>query len=264
MGPTVASEPLAEDAAWAALTRELDLWGEAGRTAAFWCRDDDAIAATPALDRLLGLGAEFGVPLGIAVVPGRLSPDLPVRLAGCDSVFVLQHGWRHVNHARGEGAWELGDHRPLEQVEDDLRSGSRRLADAFGGQFLPVLAPPWHRISANVVACLPALGFIGLSTFGARPRREAAPGLVQVNTHCDPIKWKPDARFAGTARSIDDLTSHLQARRTGAADPAEPTGIVIHHLAADPATWAFLAELLRRTAAHPAARWLAAPGLFRS
>jgi hypothetical protein len=258
-------EPLAEDAAWTALTGELDLWEEAGRTAAFWCRDDDAIAATPALERLLELGEEFGVPLGIAVVPGRLSPDLPARLAGCERIFVLQHGWCHINYAgHGEGAWELGDHRPLERVADDLGSGFRRLADAFGSQFVPVLAPPWNRISANVVACLSALGFIGLSTFGVRQKREAAPGIVQFNAHCDPVKWKQGRRFGGTAKALDELIGHLAARRTGAADPDEPTGLVTHHIALDPAAWAFVAELVRRTAAHPAARWLAAPEVFRS
>ena len=258
------AEQLAEDAAWTTLTRELDLWAEAGRAAALWWRDDDAAELTPALERLLGLSAEFGVALALAVVPGRMAPGLPIRLAGSEGVFVLQHGWRHVNHARpGEGGWELGDHRPLAAVGRDLESGYGRLADAFGAQFLPVLVPPWNRISAGVVQSLPALGFIGLSTFRAREHKAPAPGLVQVNAHCDPVKWKQGGRFAGTARALDDLTSHLRARRTGAADPAEPTGLVTHHLALDPPAFDFVAGLLRRTRVHPAALWLNAPDAFR-
>ena len=35
----------------------------------------------------------------------------------------------------------------------------------------PVLVPPWNRISARVTERLPALGFVGLSTFGPRARR---------------------------------------------------------------------------------------------
>ncbi len=142
-------------------------------------------------------------------------------------------------------------------------SGHQRLADGFGARFLPVLVPPWNRISARVTARLPALGFLGLSTFRARMCEQPAPGLVQVNAHCDPIKWKQGGRFAGTAPALDDLIGHLAMRRTGAADPAEPTGLVTHHQALDPPAWEFVADLLRRTKAHPAARWLPAPEAFR-
>jgi hypothetical protein len=260
----VAAERLAEGAAWAALTRELDLWAEAGRAAELWWRDDDAALVVPALERLLDLSARSGVPLALAVIPGQMSADLATCLAGRDAIAVLQHGWRHVNHAHGgEGAWELGDHRPLEQVAKDLASGHRRLADAFGAKFLPVLAPPWNRISARVTEALPALSFIGLSTFGARGRSEPTPGLLQVNAHCDPVKWKQGRRFAGTARALDELIGHLAARRTGEADPDEPTGLVTHHIALDPPAWAFVAELLRRSKTHPAAHWMSARDVFR-
>ena len=127
-----------------------------------------------------------------------------------------------------------------------------------------MLAPPWNRISAAVVQHLPTLGFVGLTTFGARAGAAPAPGLVQVNAHCDPISWKRGARFAGTGRALDDLIVHLQARRCGAVDPDEPTGFVTHHLALDAPAWRFAAELLRRTSAHPRAAWLDARDVFRA
>jgi peptidoglycan/xylan/chitin deacetylase (PgdA/CDA1 family) len=258
----LAPEPFAGNA-WAALAGELNLWAETDAAATLWWRDDDAAAATPELDRLLALSAGTGAPLALAVIPGRLTPDLPPRLAGCHGIAVLQHGWRHINHAGvGEGAWELGDHRPLSRVQDELNAGHRRLAEAFGARFLPVVVPPWNRISARVTQALPALGFIGVSTFGARVCAEPAPGLIQVNVHCDPVRWKERGRFAGTARTLDDLTGHLAARRKGIVDPREPTGLVSHHLALDPRAWDFVAEVLRRTKAHPAARWLSAPEAF--
>ncbi len=37
-----------------ALREELDRWDEAGLSAAFWLRDDDAVADTAALRRLCG------------------------------------------------------------------------------------------------------------------------------------------------------------------------------------------------------------------
>jgi hypothetical protein len=240
------------------------LWAGAGRRATLWWRDDDAGALTPALEQLLNLQAQLGVPLALAVIPERLEAGLTLRLADSEGVVILQHGYRHSNHAsKGERASELGDHRPLETVGADLAAGQRRLAAAFGERFLPVLAPPWNRISERVVERLPALGFVGLTTFRARARAEPLPGVIQVNTHCDPIKWKEGARFTGAAPALDDLISHLRARRMGAADPDEPTGFLTHHLALDATAWAFVAELLHRTHAHPHISWQNAREVFR-
>jgi hypothetical protein len=251
--------------AWQRLSEELDQWATAGAVASFWWRDDDAAEATPALERLLALRRETFVPLALAVVPGKLSPSLVRRLAGCDGVRVLQHGWRHANHAgKGEGAWELGDHRPLAEIGAELTVGRQRLAEAFGSRFLPVMVPPWNHISERTTVALPGLGFTGLSTFGARASAASTPGLIQVNGHCDPIKWRPSARFAGTGKALADLAGHLEARRTGAADSAEPTGLVTHHLALDEPAWEFVALLLRRTSTHPAAGWRSACDAFRT
>ena len=249
-------QPAARSATpWAALAEEIDRWAAAGRPATLWWRDDDAVEDTPELERLLALATAAGAPLALAVVPGNLSGSLRRRLARNQAVDVLQHGWRHANHAAGgEGGWELGDHRPLPEVAAELKEGRERLREAFDGRFLPVLVPPWNHISERVVQALPGLGFSGLSTFGARERATPAPGLVQVNAHCDPISWKNGARFAGTAKALGDLIGHLQARRSGTADPQEPTGLVTHHLQMDEASWDFVTLLLQRTAAWQSAR----------
>ena len=43
---------------WAPLRAELALWRAAGRAPAFWWRDDDAVAETADLHRLLDLGVD--------------------------------------------------------------------------------------------------------------------------------------------------------------------------------------------------------------
>ena len=68
--------------------------------------------------------------------------------------------------------------------------------------------------------------------------------------------------FLGTAEALDLLAGHLRARRLGAADVAEPSGLLSHHGAHDEACWAFLDELLGRLAEHPAARFVAADEAF--
>ena len=87
----------ATTAKWAGLVAELDRWGEAGRVATLWWRDDDVVAATSELDALLRLAGE--VPLALAVIPAEAQPDLAAALSPFPQVAVLQHGWRHANHA---------------------------------------------------------------------------------------------------------------------------------------------------------------------
>ena len=64
---------------WQALADEAARWRDAGRTAELWWRDDDAIDATPLLDRLVGLVRDTQTPRALAVmVPpwNRIAPVL--------------------------------------------------------------------------------------------------------------------------------------------------------------------------------------------
>ena len=87
---------------WTDLAIELDHWTAAGRQASFWWRDDDAVAWTPALERLLARAE--GLPVALAVIPGEAEPALGEALAEFDGVRALQHGWRHENHEIGRAS----------------------------------------------------------------------------------------------------------------------------------------------------------------
>lgn len=250
-------------ATWLDLEAELDAWETAGRTATFWWRDDDAARATPALERLVKLATKVGHPVHIAAVPAQLDADLAGALDGLPDIRVAQHGYAHVNYAaKGEGAAELGWHRERETLCRELAEGWRRLRDAGLPNLLPVLVPPWNRIAAAHLAHLPPLGYRIVSTFHARNAREPASGLQQVNAHCDPIRWREGARFRGTESALAAIVRHLAARRSGAADAEEPTGLLTHHLQTDAPAWAFLEELMDRTAARRGARWIGLESLM--
>lgn len=241
---------------WADLERELDIWEATGRTATLWWRDDDAVHPTPALDRLLDIAA--GVPLAIAVIPGRAVAPLARRLVSCPGLRVLQHGWMHANHAAAdEKKSELGPHRPLPVVLEELAAGWRRLAGLFGPLALAVLTPPWNRMSEELVPLLAPAGYLGLSAAGPRRRAEPTPGLRQVNIHADLACW-PTGRFIGSMSALGLVLSHLTARRMGRVDADEPTGLLTHHLVMDRDTEVFVARFLAVTGKHRAARWLAA------
>lgn len=247
---------------WALLDRELDAWREGGRQATLWCRDDDASHDSPALQRLFAIASAHEVPVALATIPATLAEDLVDAVAPVQTVTVVQHGFAHSNHAPpGDRSCELGAHRGVEATMADLADGRARLARAFDTRFHPLLVPPWNRIDPRVIARLPAAGYVALSTFGPRPAPWAAPGVIQCNTHVDLIAWRQDRAFIGVDRAIERTVAHLRARREGPVDSAEPTGILTHHLDFDDAAWTFLAELMARTTAHGAARWLDVPAV---
>ncbi len=248
---------------WLNLDAELKAWENAGRTATLWWRDDDAAEPTPALARLLALARRAGVAVHVAAVPAELDADFARALDGSREVRVLQHGYAHVNYAaKGEGAAELGWHREPATLCRELADGWRRLQAADLPHLLPVLVPPWNRIASELLAYLPRLGYRMVSTFAARGAPEAAGGLLQVNTHFDPIRWKQGPRFCGTEAVLEQMLRHLQARRLGAVDAEEPTGILTHHLQTDALGWAFLEELMDRTADRPGGRWIGLDSLI--
>ncbi len=259
-----------DEPAWRAVAAELQAWEEAGRVATFWWRDDDAGPPHPAFERLLALAAAARVPLGLAVVPAWLSPDVTQALRRTTApVRVLQHGFAHANHEagippgqrKGRPA-ECGAARPAGAVLEELTLGQARLRSAVGDRWLAVLVPPWNRIAAPVLVGLPGAGYGALSAFGPRLTAFPAAGLLQVNCHADPIVWREAKRFVGPVATLDRLRTHLAARRAGLADSDEPTGLLTHHRDMKPAFWVFLEELLTRLRDHPAAAFPPLTSLF--
>jgi hypothetical protein len=247
---------------WQALTSELDAWAQAGKTADFWWRDDDAVDTTPALERLIDIQRRQAAPLMLAVIPARAQSRLAARLAGESGITVVQHGWAHANHAApGQAKAELGSDRPTAYVLGELVRGRLVLDTLFKGDWLPVLVPPHNRIAPALAAVLAPAGYVGLSTYN--PRRTPPPGLRQANSHMDIMNWTT-RRFAGETEALALALAHLRARREGRADPAEPTGLLTHHLAHDDEAWRFSERFLAEVAGHRAARWVDPRPMYRS
>jgi hypothetical protein len=245
---------------WKDLQAELDAWQQDGRSASFWWRDDDAVHVTPALERLLDLSARHDTPVALAVIPRDAADALADRLARQPTASVLQHGWSHENHAPDGRQEEFGPHRPLPLMLDELARGWRRLASFPRAH--PVMVAPWNRMDPHVLPHLPAAGLRGVSTLGARQAADAAPGVRRVNVHVDIVDWQGTHGFVGLARALDQVLAHLRARRDGRVDAGEPTGLMTHHGFHDEGCWAFLADFIGRTRAHPAVRWLSAQQAF--
>ena len=239
------------------LADELDRWGEAGRLARFWWRDDDAVEPTPALARLLDSSDAYKIEVAVAVVPASASVRLPEMIGQRKFAAVLQHGYAHKNHAPpGIPAVECGGERPVDEVIEELAKGGERLHELFGERAGPILAAPWNRIERPVLERLHDAGFRGASAYG--PRRAMAGArsdVVIANVHVDPINWR-ERRFAGREKALSSFLGELKARREGSTDGDEPVGLLTHHLDHDEGLWSFLDEFFRLTKDHPSARWI--------
>jgi peptidoglycan/xylan/chitin deacetylase (PgdA/CDA1 family) len=214
------------------------------------------------LEALLRIAEQAAAPLALAVIPAAADAALAERISASDGVDVLQHGWAHRNHEPGDRPKsEFGPSRAAEDALADLDRGLQRIKQIFGAKALPVLAPPWNRIDAGLVARLPALGIRGLSTF--KPRGSSAPDEpTRVNTHVDIVDWRGGRRFVGDGEALDATADHLERRRKGVVDTNEPTGILSHHLSQDDGCAAFLGRLAALVTDHRGAAWVPARKLF--
>jgi len=262
----MSGQDLATTARWSNLVDELDRWGNAGQLATLWWRDDDAVAASARLDRLVSIAGD--IPISLAVIPAAADPGLaawltqPSRSPQAGRLAILQHGWCHTNHDVEGKKSEFPPERSRHAVASDLVAGQARLTALFGAHALAVLVPPWNRFDPCFLPLLAACGFRAISCI--KPRRAAwpSPGIAQVNVHVDLVEWAGNRGFIGEEVALDRLAGHLRARRLGEVDAEEPTGILTHHLLQDEATDAFLCRLVATTGAHPATCWLDAAKVF--
>lgn len=246
---------------WRDLQRELEAWIKAGRCATFWWRDDDAVTMTPELQRLCAIAEDTEARVSIAVIPAMLDDSLLYSSDWPDGTALLQHGYAHRNHAPPDRKKaECRIDRPTDKVIDELRSGWNVLRKSMSA--VAAFVPPWNRIDDAVAKRLPEAGLRGLSTFGPRAQRNPLAGLIQANTHIDPVHWHGGRSFIGEDAAITQAIAHLSKRRAGTADPDEPTGLLTHHQVHDIACWRFVETLARLVTAHQGACWLSAEEVF--
>ncbi|MDL2405999.1 polysaccharide deacetylase family protein [Rhizobium calliandrae] len=241
---------MSDRAEWQPLRNELQRWADAGRQVKLWFRDDDAIEPTAALDQLLALSDHYAVPMTLAVIPAHTGELLASSLASQKDLTVTVHGWTHQNYAPDETKkQELGAHRPLAIVLDELHKGFDKLKALYPEQFAPMLVPPWNRIDKALLPELASFGYRAVSVYGlAKPSQP----ITLVNTHIDIMDWHGTHGGRPHGELVDYLVRELENRFDG---NDEPIGILTHHLVHDATAWDFVATLLEETAVHPAVDW---------
>lgn len=229
---------------WTPLRHALKEYRRSGMDLPVWWRDDDATAPSSALDQMQRLAESLDFPVHLAVIPGVARGTLAELTATSDHMVPLVHGWLHQNNApAGAKKAEFGLYN--KNGVDNLTLALTRMRRLFGEHFLPVFVPPWNRIDPAYTDCLGAAGYCGLSTFTARSTPYAAPGLVQINTHIDPVDWHGTRSLKDPDLLISQTVDLLLARRAGAADASEPLGYLTHHLIHTADLWDFSHRFLQ-------------------
>lgn len=239
---------------WTPLRAALAAHRRAGLALPFWWRDDDAIAPTPALDRLTDMSGRTGLPIHLAVIPAHADIAL-ARHIDTSWLIPVVHGWAHTDHSGGVGKKNEFMTDRTGAIPDAAR-GLARMRALFGTDLRAMFVPPWNRINDTVTAALPAQGFTALSTYGARTAAEAAPGLAQINTHIDPIAWRGTRDLVDPDLLVAHTIRHLDARLAGHEDANEPFGLLTHHLVHTDAIWAFAHALVTEVLDGGATPWV--------
>lgn len=238
------------------LERLRRLLDQAEAPIAFWWRDDDAGRAHPRLEQLLALAEELDCPLALAVVPGWLEPAARDAILACPQATVLAHGWRHANHAAPETRKiELGGTIDRALLRQQLLDGRAVLEAAFGARFLPVQVPPWNRMAADMPALLPGLGFVGVSSWAGTDLPEIA-GLRRRDVMVNPIAAGTDPVRLDPAQLVRQIEASL------ARSPAEPIGLMTHHLVFDEDAFLVWRRLMMLLRGHANSRLLTAATVF--
>jgi len=249
------------NASWDALAQSCSRVHDAGGTVEFWWRDDDATQAGAAIDRLLKLADRARVPIALAAIADLAQPSLFAELT--PYACVLQHGCDHRNRAGpGEKKNEFPAGEAIADALARLAASRERLARLAGARMLPVLVPPWNRLSAALLPHLAAAGFRGLSRYGGEADGVIATGLRQLDTHVDIIDWHGGRVFAGEETVLGQAARAVASAPVEAAKGRGPIGWLTHHACHDEAAWRFLERLFEASRHWPGVRWIAARDYF--
>jgi hypothetical protein len=254
---------------WDEVRRELDCWTDAGLTAKFWVRDDDAFQLSENLERLHDLATRHNVKIGLAVIPGKVVADLSDFLDdNTQQFYPMCHGWKHTNYNRKNRPAEFGPDRQISSMIIDAKSALDLFSRRFG-KAKAIFVPPFNRATPALIRALPSIGFFGVSLmpnslerkilqFGSRLNWRLAikildfsSGGPRIDVHLDLINWKTKTAQE-TKTIVNQLVQHLRGRRLGFLAAGTPIGLLTHHLDHDERIWCFCDEVLEVLRSHAA------------
>ena len=233
------------------LRENLELIQAEGKEVRIFFRDDDIDEDENSLVRLLDLFLAHGVPLNLAIIPDLLS-DATVRRLHTrelwipESLGLIQHGWRHINHEQEGRKCEFGISRSLADKFNDIARGKSRMEEAFGPRFYPAFTPPWNRCTQDTFGLLDELGFV---VFSKDQGKELVQGhrFQEISTTLDLYRWKDGPTLEPPTVFVKTLISQLWE--------LDRIGILLHHKVMGDTALTFLDQLLGELGRFPVVRF---------
>ncbi len=233
------------------LKENLALIQAEGKEVRIFFRDDDIDEDEDTLIRLLDLFLAHGIPLNLAVIPDLLTEATVKRLHMRElwipeSLGLIQHGWRHINHEQAGRKCEFGISRSLVDKFTDIARGKTRMEEAFGPRFFPAFTPPWNRCTEDTFGLLDELGFV---VFSKDQGKELVQGhrFREISTTLDLYRWKGGAMLQPPDIITKTLISQLWE--------LDQIGILLHHKVMDDTAFTFLDQLLKELRHCPQIRF---------
>jgi len=219
------------------LRRRLD---EASGSISFFFRDDDAGWEDARLFELLGMFADYNVPIDLAVIPKLISRQTAASLRkrleeNPEHVSVHQHGYAHVNHEETGRKCEFGESRSSVMQRADIAAGKALLNDLLGPVTESIFTPPWNRCTAATATCLQQEGFTLLSRDSTATRFNT-PGLTELPVSVD---------WFGRRKGVRLTPGEIGASLSRAASAQSPVGVMLHHALVDDDERRRIGELLK-------------------
>jgi len=120
-------------------------------------RNDDVNRMEPGLVETTAVLNRHGIPVSHAVEPANLTGETKDWLLSLprDRVEIIQHGYAHVRHDRGE----FGGSRSAEDQARDLAAGLAVMEEAFGDRFFRAMSFPFGSYNRHSVPLLDSLGY---------------------------------------------------------------------------------------------------------
>jgi len=198
-----------------------------------WCRVDDICENNSSFQRLMEIYDKTPIPMTLAVIPEKLTPDCQKEISLRPGWTVVQHGYSHENYGSSEKPSELGGARPIIETVDDLLAGKLLLKTLFPKQFYPLLVPPWHSISLPLLTQMTDLGYRGIS-LNVRQKFFVPSPLLRLDVHIDPLVWKPSPHFKDPQKIASEMDLFSKTSMLG---------IVAHPHRHDEECWDFFESL---------------------
>ena len=215
-------------------------------------RNDDVHRPQPGLAEVTGVFRERGLPIVHAIEPANLAPETTAWLLAQPpgTVEIIQHGYAHVVHDRGE----FGGARSAADQRRDLERGLGVMSTAFGERFFPAMSFPFGLYNDHSPRILDDLGYRVLTShFRPEPSRQVFyalgrllgrgrwrdrhvshhlrryPGtrLLEISVSISPIAQYFGPEGGTECRFHDQETLRAMFRRCRRVTPV--VGVVLHH-----------------------------------